>query len=202
VFASGGSGIEVIIVKSTNKRYYIRSNAKFRGFIIHPDNYQKDHKKIEIELIQILNGQTPSIEYREIDKVIMFDSENLEGDKMVYIILSNPPGTTEEKGKKLYFSEVRMDDSFEKESEVVWWIYLVIGLIAFLFLVILVMMTVLCLSKVENDQVPTLSEIKETSKISSSLSKSDSEHFKTNETNSLPGPLNTEYLKGNSVSRT
>ena len=195
MFPVGESGVEVIIIKSKNKRYFIRTNSKFRGFIVHTDNYKRDQKKIEIELI---GDNTTPTQYRPIDQVIMFDSESEGTEKTVFLILSNPPGTGSQE-KYIYFSEVRMNETLGTESEVVWWIYFVLGLVALLFMIVIFMMIMICISRSDEqvDETPSDNTDKPPS-----LSKSESEHFKTNESNPLPGPLRNDYIKGISVSRT
>jgi hypothetical protein len=206
VFSQNKSGVEVIAIKSSDKRYYIRSNSEFRGFIIHTHNYQKDTKKIEIEEVQNANEENETIEYNKINQVIIFDSEKNDEVRNVYLVLSNPPNAENDREeKKLFFSSVRMNEEFGKESEVVWWIYLVIALITLLFLLICGMMIAVCMTKVEKssstDDSPLSTNSGSISK-SSGLTKSDVEHFKTEESNPLPPPLNNEYInKDSSVSK-
>lgn len=120
-------------------------------------------------------------------------------EKDVYFILYHDPLNNSNSGNKtLFFSKVRMNDKFESEREVVWWIYLVLGLMLFTLLIVCSFFVVVSMffSKEDGNIYKGKAKLKSgNEKSSDSMSLSESQPFETKGSNHIPDPLDNRYLK-------
>ena len=176
------------------------------------NNFKRDQRKIDLENIEETDFDE---RYQKLDQVIRFDNENKPEIETVYLILAKPTTTPtenedEEEGDsttrilqeeevlpKIYISAVRMNSEFGKESEVVWWIYLVLALIALVMLFVLGLFIVKILSNktedpedlMDQEQDPNLGAKIESSTLSNSM-----QNFETQQGNMVPSELNNNYI--------
>ena len=201
----------MVVIKSSRTRYYIRSDREYKGFIIHPHNYQKNNRKMELEKIDTDENDNEIVAYTKLDHSILFDSDSDSESPRVYLVLANPD-TSHTDQQKLYFSMVRMNDDFGKEGLVVWWIYLSVMLMAVCLILVLGCLLFICCCKTVDESTPNLSVSYNEKNLDRRLTQSqqtargvESDSFKKKrkrgETKMNPSLLSNEYIRQSTDSR-
>ena len=192
--------MEVVELKSPSKRYYVRSDHDLYGFIINPDNYKKSERKFKLESTDSEAQDASANDVpKPVDHVVSFESDKQGQDLTVFLVLYHDESASNSPDKQyLYFSPIRMDENFKNEPEIVWWIYLILGLMLLVLIIVLSFFFFVWLFfKVPKGQAYVQTKpgtSKDRSKVTDSLGKSDSHVLETKHSNPMPDPLNTDYI--------